>query len=229
MLRPFWFKKPDNYGDILTPYILGRLGIEHRWANTSAYNSLFIGSIAKLARPKVSVYGSGFIRRADPVCPDAKWHFVRGPVSRQMVLDAGGDCPDFYGDVALILPDLIPPEKQIYEVGYTPHGEEYDLFPLYDAHKIQLYHRDVARTTREITKCKKIISSSLHGIVVAMAYGIPVAYVSMSDRLSGDGMKFEDFYKSMGLEPVLSTIENPVFQLGKIDLSNMKEVLEGLK
>lgn len=228
MLRPFWFKKPDNYGDILTPYILDRLGIQHRWASTAVCDSLFIGSIAKLARPGVNVYGSGFIRRADPVCADANWHFVRGPLSRQMVLDAGGKCPDFYGDVALILPDLIPPEKQIHEIGYTPHGVEYDLFPN-DAPKIRLYHRDVIATTKQITQCKKIISSSLHGIIVAMAYGIPAAYVSMSDKLSGDGMKFEDFYRSMGLEPVLSTIEKPVFQLGKIDLTGMKEVLEGLK
>lgn len=228
MIRPFWFKGVPNYGDILTPYILDRLGIKYRFANKSSCDSLFIGSIAKLARPGLNIFGSGFIRRADPVCPDAKWHFVRGPISRKMVLDAGGKCPDFYGDVALILPDLIPPEKQIYEVGYAPHGVEYDLFPK-DAHKIRMYHPDIVRTTKEITKCKKIISSSLHGIIVAMAYGIPAAYVSMSDRLSGDGMKFEDFYCSMGLEPVLSTIENPVFQLGKIDISGMKEVLERLK
>lgn len=229
MIKPFWFKGVPNYGDILTPYILNRLGIKHQYANRDKCDSIFIGSIANLARKGVSVYGSGFIRKSDPVSTEADWRFVRGPFTRQMVLDAGGKCPEIYGDMALILPELVSPEKQVYEIGYCPHGVEYDLFPN-DAHKIRLYHPDVENTTREIAKCKKIISSSLHGIIVAMAYGIPAAYVSLSDKLSGDGMKFHDFYASVGLEPVLSTIEKPVYQLPKkIDISAMKEVLEGLK
>lgn len=230
MIRPFWFKNPPNYGDILTPYILKRLGIHHQFANRMLCDSLFVGSIAKWARPNVNVYGSGFISKKDPVCPTAKYHFVRGQLSRQMVLDAGGECPAIYGDAALILPKLISAEKQIYEVGYTPHGVEFNLFPN-DAHKIQLYSSDVVKTTKEITKCKRIISSSLHGIIVAMAYGIPAAYVSMSNKLSGDGMKFTDFYRSVGLEPVLSTIEKPVYQLPdkEIDVSEALNILENLK
>lgn len=229
MINPFWFKGVPNYGDILTPYILNRLGIKHRFARREQCDSIFIGSIAKLARKGVSVYGSGFIRKSDTVSTEADWRFVRGQLTREIVLNAGGKCPAIYGDMALILPELVAPEKQVYEVGYCPHGVEYDLFPN-DAHKIRLYHPDVENTTREITKCKKIISSSLHGIIVAMAYGIPAAYVSLSDKLSGDGMKFYDFYASVGLEPVLSTIEKPVYQLPKkIDISAMKEVLEELK
>jgi hypothetical protein len=230
MLNPFWFKGVPNYGDILTPYILSRLNIPYKYTPKERCDSLFIGSIAKLARPAVNIYGSGFIRKADPVCPTANWHFVRGPLTRQMVIDAGGKCPEIYGDVALILPRLIPAEEKVFDVGYCPHGVENHLFPN-NAHKIRMYHPDVANTTRQITKCKKIISSSLHGIIVAMAYGIPAAYVSMSDKLSGDGMKFVDFYRSVGLEPVLSTIEKPVYQLPdkEIDVSEALNILENLK
>jgi pyruvyltransferase len=230
MLDVFWFRGVPNYGDILTPYILDRLQIKYRTSSKQNCNAIFIGSIANLARPGVSVFGSGFIRKNDPVCPSSNWHFVRGPLTREMVLSSGGKCPELYCDLALLLPTLIQPEKPIHPVGFCPHGVEYDLLPK-GVHKIRMYHPDVVHTTKQITQCEKIISSSLHGIVVAMAYGIPAAYVSLSDRLSGDGMKFFDFYRSVGLEPVLSTIEKPVFQLPKknIDFTEINSILERYK
>lgn len=229
MIRPFWFRGVPNYGDILTPYILTQLNIKHKYARKEECDSLFIGSIANLARPGMNIYGSGFIRKGDKVCKDANWHFVRGPLTRQMILDKGGKCPEIYGDMALILPDIIAPLEKKFDLGYTPHGVEFDLFPK-NGLKIQLYHPNVVHTTKQITRCRKIISSSLHGIIVAHAYGIPAAYVSMSKKLSGDGMKFTDYYRSVGLEPVLSTIDDPVFQLPeKIDTSGMKEILQGLR
>lgn len=229
MLRPFWFKKHDNYGDILTPYILNRLGKRHLFANIRSFDSLFIGSIAKLARPGTHVYGSGFIRKQDEVCANANWHFVRGPLSREMVLKAGGKCPEIYGDAALILPELIPAMEKRHDVAYIPHHVEYDIFPR-DYMRIQLSNHDVVFTTEQITRCRKVISSSLHGIIVAHAYGIPAAYVSKSFLLSGDGMKFTDYYRSVGLEPVLSTVENPVFQVPtEINVSEAFRILKGIK
>lgn len=229
MIKPFWFKRPDNYGDILTPFILDSLNIKYQFAEKNKCDSLFIGSIAKLARKGVSIYGSGFIRKADPVSSEANWKFVRGPLSREMVVNSGAKCPDLYGDVALILPEFIKEEGKEYGTVYIPHGVEFDIFPN-DKKKIKLYHPDVVFTTKEITKAEKVISSSLHGIIVAHAYGIPAAYVSMSNKLSGDGMKFVDYYRSVGLEPVLSTIENPFFQCpDKIETKHIFEFMEELR
>lgn len=229
MIKPFWFKGVPNYGDIMTPFILDKMGIKYRYSDRRNCDSIFIGSIAKLARQNLNVYGSGFIREADPVCKDANWHFVRGPLTRKMVLDAGGNCPEIYGDLALLMPEFVPSAEKLHDVGYAPHGVEYDLFPK-DAPRIKLYHPDIVKTTFEITQCRKIISSSLHGIIVAHAYGIPAAYVSMSDKLSGDGMKFTDYYRSVGLEPVLSTIDNPVFQVpDNFDMNEVKKIMDGLK
>lgn len=228
MIKPFWFRGIPNYGDILTPYILSRFNIKYRYTRKEECDSLFIGSIANIARKGVNVYGSGFIRKDDKVSPHANWHFVRGPLSRQMILDAGGKCPQIYGDLALMLPEFIKPAEKQYDIGYIPHHVEYNLFPT-DEFKIKLEQRDVVYTTKEITKCRRVISSSLHGIITAMAYGIPAAYVSMSNKLSGDGMKFMDYYKSVGLDVVMSTIESPVFQLpGDIDMSEPRKIMEGL-
>lgn len=217
MMHPFWFKGVPNYGDILTPWMLDKIGVPYQFTNRDQCDSLLIGSIARLARPGVNVYGSGFIRKSDEACAAANWHWVRGPISRQMVLDAGGKCPDKYGDLALALPLLQPRSPVRHEIGYTPHGVDYDLLPP-ELNRIKMYWADVEETTRRITECERIVSSSLHGIIVAMAYGIPAAWVPLSDRLSGDGMKFYDFYRSVGLEPVVSTLDAPVFQLPEREL-----------
>lgn len=228
MLKPFWFKNPPNYGDILTPYILMRLGINRRFSSRQTCNALVVGSIAKLARKGVGVYGSGFIRATDPVAVDADWHFVRGPLTREMVLKVGGKCPEIYGDLGMLMPQFIKPSPKEHDIGYIPHGVDYDAFPS-DAPRVKLYHPDIIETTRRITKCRKVVSSSLHGIIVAHAYGIPAAYVRVSDKLTGDGMKFTDYYRSVGLEPVLSTIESPVFQLpANIDMSEPLGIMREL-
>ena len=229
MLRPFWYKRIANYGDILTPYILHQLNKKFIFTPVNRCNSIFIGSIAKLARPKVNVYGSGFIRKEDQVCPTANWHFVRGPITREMVINAGGKCPEIYGDPALILPEFINASGKEHDIGYIPHHVEMDLFPTNEfTVKLESVHVDV--TTKNITKCRKVISSSLHGIIVAHAYGIPAAFVKVSDRLSGDGMKFKDYYNSVGLEPILSTIDNPVFQVpDNIKIEEILKILKGIK
>jgi hypothetical protein len=55
-------------------------------------------------------------------------------------------------------------------------------------------------TTKQILACEHILSSSLHGIIVAHAYGIPAVQVQFSDRIFGDGVKYHDYFLSVDLE-----------------------------
>lgn len=210
-MKFFWFRAPHNYGDVLTPYLCAKLGVKCDWAPKDRAQALMVGSIANHARPGMNIYGSGFIRRSDPVCPTANYLWVRGPISRQKVLSVGGSAPELYGDAALILPDFIPPAPKMHDIGYVPH--HVDHAALQSGPKVNLLTPDLEAVTRAITSCRKVISSSLHGIIVAHAYGIPAAWVKYSDKLTGDSMKFHDHYQSVGLEAILSTPENPVFQV----------------
>ncbi len=54
----------------------------------------------------------------------------------------------------------------------------------------------------EIVSCKRIVSSSLHGIIASHAYGVPAARIKFSDRLVGDGFKFRDYWESVGVPNV---------------------------
>lgn len=223
-MRFFWFKQENNYGDVLTPYICEKLKVHCVWSPRQAANAIMVGSIANKARPGMHVFGSGFIRRSDLVVMNALYHWVRGPISRNMVLAAGGKAPEIYGDAALLMPEFVRALPKDRDIGYIPHHVDYKS--LHREHKIDLTTGGIEGITREITRYRKIVSSSLHGIIVAHAYGIPAAWVKLSNKLTGDDMKFHDHYESVGLKAQLSTLENPIFQVPtQIDVTDLPRLI----
>jgi len=228
-LRVYWFNSVPNYGDLLTPYILKALNIPFTPARSGNFNAIMVGSIAKIARRGTHVLGSGFIRTNDPVNAHAIYKWLRGPLSREKVLSrSGARPPRVYGDAAWLLPEFWSPSPKKYKLGIVPHYVDYEIAKkIWPGERvIHLLNPDCEAVTREITECEKIVSSSLHGLIVAHAYGIPAAYVKLSDKLSGDGFKFHDHYASMGLELIPSTIDRFNFQLGTVSIENILEILE---
>lgn len=221
MLKVWWYPKPypGNFGDILTPHILTFFGI--KWEYSENYDTICVGSIAVKAMDNTMVLGSGIMKSKSKLNPNANWKFVRGPFTREAILKEGGDCPEIYGDPALLLPLIVPEGEKKYDVGIVPHYVDYDYvkekYP--DYRVINLVSDDPLKTALEISECRTIISSSLHGIICAHAYGIPAAWVNFTGGLYGDGIKFKDYYASVGLEAELSSIEEPLFTVGKIDIN----------
>jgi pyruvyltransferase len=76
-------------------------------------------------------------------------------------------------------------------------------------------------------ECEKIISSSLHGLIISDAYGIPNARVNVSNKLFGGDFKFIDYYKSVdrgndfGLQLEMSTTFNEIQNLHFNDQINI--------
>ena len=71
---------------------------------------------------------------------------------------------------------------------------------------IDLMTNDVDKTTDEILKCRKIVSSSLHGIIVAHAYGIPAVWQKFSGNIFGDDIKYQDYFESVKISSYKSDI-----------------------
>jgi pyruvyltransferase len=121
--------------------------------------------------------------------------------------------PEVYGDPALLLPLICSESKKKYDIGIIPHYKEYALiknkYP--DHFVINLNNKNPKEVIKQITHCRSIISSSLHGIICAHAYGIPAAWVKFSDIIIGDDTKYKDYFLSLGLRAELSSLEAPIF------------------
>lgn len=234
MLKLWWYGyrgdvSVNNYGDALTPAMFRAWNIPFEYSNN--FDTIGIGSIAKVARPGTRVLGSGIMSRKDGCDPDAEWLWVRGPHTRDKVIECGGNCPEVYGDMAMLLPLLVDESVKRHDVGIVPHLLQLDQArQLYPQHRIiDLRTADPFRTAREITECRTILSSSLHGIITAHAYGIPAAHIDLGIHIKGDGVKFEDHYDAIGVQHVLSTVEEPVVTTGQLDLRPLQQILDSLK
>ncbi len=231
-MRTFWMNGKPNFGDQLTPYVFDYFGISHSMsAKLGKCRAMCIGSIAHRATDDMIVLGSGLMF-ADKftVNPNADYRFVRGPYTRQKIIDAGSSCPKVYGDPAMLLPLFCEESEKEYDVGIVPHYVDYEYtkqqYPNYKV--IDVINTDPLVVAKEITKCKKIISTSLHGIIGAHAYGIPAAWVKFSKKVKGDGIKFNDHYASLGLTAQSSTVEDPIYTTGTLDLNPMISIFENL-
>jgi pyruvyltransferase len=227
----YWGDVPENFGDVLTRNILNYFNIDFTHTNNHRVGNMFAtGSIARLATPGSTVIGSGMIRKGEEANPLVKWRSVRGPLTRANVIRCGGECPEIYGDPALMLPLFCEPSEKKHKVGLIPHYQDYrkvkSMYP--NHHVIDLVSKDPLRVAREISSCEKVISSSLHGIIASHAYGIPAARVVFS-RLHGDGSKFEDYAASVDVSPEVSTVDKPIYTTGTIpDLQPLIDIFKSL-
>lgn len=206
---------PGNFGDILTPYVLWHaFGIVPRWSSAKKAKGLCIGSIAKFSHAGSLMWGSGMPRPNDPLAPDAVWAAVRGPLSRDAVLAAGGTMAEVYGDGAVLLPEIYAPQvEKTHRVGIIPHvlqeqqvrdtlaktgrSDEVKVINLLAAD-----FADIERVVRDILSCDEIVSTSLHGVIVSHAYGIPCqsARIVAPGEEAEDSFKMRDYKASVGLE-----------------------------
>ena len=201
MIRAWWSKgpKPGNLGDVLTPVILRGLGHDVRWASRNHADLLAIGSVIRFARAGQRVWGSGAMWAKDRPSPKARYLAVRGPITGRLVAKNGGEDPGVYGDPALLLPLVHDrPVEKVHDLGVVPHYV--DDAPEGPWKTISPLSADPLSVVDRIRQCRAIVSSSLHGIIVAHAYGIPAAWVMMSAKLDGDDTKFHDYAESVGIE-----------------------------
>lgn len=205
-----------NFGDAINPWLFLKIsGIKPMDASRTlniSRRSIYscVGSILGWSKSKsIVVWGSGFIsessllkQKPKSVCA------VRGPLSREKLLKFGVECPEIFGDPALLIPRYYFPKiEKKFKLGIIPHyiDKEHPNFMNFckslpnDISIIDL-ELDVETVIDSILECHKIISSSLHGLIVADAYGIPSLRVKFSNNVVGGDFKFNDYFLSVGRE-----------------------------
>lgn len=235
----------ENWGDAVAPLLVERLSgrpvVNHRDVFTPRSRTVYttIGSmLGTVDAPRVTVWGSGFVdSRATLRCRPERVCAVRGPLTRAKLLDAGVDCPEVYGDPALLFPRIHRPERTAeFELGVIPHFREHELDEVdrmrsWDGVHVIDIRGGIRHVADQINRCRRIASSSLHGLVAADAYGIPAAWVRITDRPAGDGFKFRDYLASTGgraeppLEVTTSTTRDDVLE--RIEPAPMEVDVDG--
>jgi pyruvyltransferase len=199
-----WCLSP-NFGDQLTPYIIEKYtGQKPFWLDlkNGELKIVAVGSIMNWCDPSCVVWGAGLSGIDQGICRDVIVRAVRGPLTRQVAVKNHVECPEVYGDPALVLPRIYKP-KQVERkgLGIIPHyAEQHLAWDLIDGKEDVKYINvfdNVEKVIDDICSCQAILSSSLHGLIVADAYGIPSEWLVISNQIQGDGTKYYDYYLSI--------------------------------
>ncbi len=221
-IRLFYMIRPDgglNFGDDLSPlvfsYATGRPCVRSRLGDcdviglgsllqeavrSSERRGLVFRSLV-LRRARPLVWGTGIIdSRAVASARHLTVTSLRGPLTAASIAPS---CTSF-GDPGLLAGEIFQERRKQYAVGIVPHYVDEgspavtaltDRMPGARLISVNAPAMDVVRA---ISECELILSSSLHGLIVADALGIPNARLAFSDRIKGGDFKFADYGASVG-------------------------------
>jgi pyruvyltransferase len=175
-LRTYWWNwgRVPNFGDELTPIILQAFtGLDVEWARPKDAELVACGSVLTHL-PKAwsgTVWGTGKMRERDKIdLSQANVLALRGALSAQ---GSGASQGYVLGDPGL-LASLLPGIKRTtdIELGVIPHWEDRSMVWRHRGMTIDVRAHPL-EVIAKIASCKRVVSSSLHGIIVADAFGIP--------------------------------------------------------
>lgn len=208
-----YIEKNGNFGDDLNVWILKRITNKTIINSSRIFNyrnevvNLFIGSVIGYnMHGKVAIFGAGSMHSNDVYSyKSAKVYSVRGPLTFRLLNNNGIYCPPIYADPALLLPLIHKVEKIVkYRIGIIPHYIDKNTKVMEVICSLQNddilvidIQASITKVIDMINSCDRIISSSLHGIIVADAYGIPSKWVKFSNNVVGEGFKFLDYFASV--------------------------------
>jgi len=206
VIKAFWWNKKTNFGDLLTPLLLKRFArIDCVWAPPDQAQLVMVGSLLDLIPNEFSgiIFGSGKLHeKTVRTFPNAHVMALRGP------LTARGIKGNYVlADAALLADELVPLQDKTYNLGLIPHWTDTELeknktFLKFDP-KIIRVNDDPLKVISEISRCKKVVSSSLHGVILADALHIP-RRIEIAQRMlthahqEGGLFKWNDYHASLG-------------------------------
>ena len=175
---------------------------------------LAIGSTLTHSMPNDMVFGTGLAVSSPDAAPESRlWkrlthtriYSLRGPISARAIARFGLSSPKSYGDLGitasiLIWPDLQYRKEATHDVCVIPHATDETL-------KLESYERNLTvfsispefpkYLTERMLTCSRVISSSLHALMIAQAYNIPAFWYSGPDSPKID--KFLDYFLGVGI------------------------------
>lgn len=169
---------------------------------------LGIGSIIQRAQSnRTTVWGSGLLSRQDNIGA-GRFLAVRGHLTRRRLAEMGLHEPEVVGDPALLVPLVrrAKDKKRGNQVGILPHHMHFPQMAASTTSTLPVVDltAPIESVLDSISECTATLSTSLHGLIVSHAFGIPSLWIktqeSQAIALAGDGVKFEDYFSSVDIE-----------------------------
>lgn len=193
----------ENFGDEITGLLLRKLGQDHVWSPPERAELVVTGSVLEHLPTHWtgSICGAGKLHENSKVyLPDARVFALRGKLTAASVRGLKGNV--VLGDPGLLLPKFIRQPQAKYDLGVIPHWSDTELRHRFSYGRFIDPCQPPEKVIAEIISCKRIISSSLHGIIVADAYGIPRQAELFSNAGSeGGDFKYRDYASALGDHP----------------------------
>jgi hypothetical protein len=194
-----WWDGHPNFGDDLTPWLLPNYGVLpiHRVASRARLAG--VGSILEFLPEDWDgvIWGSGLMHGSPHPLPRARVLAVRGHLTRELI---GAPDDVALGDPGILVGRLRPQPKQRWDVALVPHGHHRSHVPFLSlgedsGRRVRVVdvHRTAEHVVREIAASGAVITTSLHGLVTADAYGIPAVWTTLEPPLGGGAFKFHDY------------------------------------
>src|SRR6202034_281512 len=203
-IKAYWWNEIPNFGDALSPLLLKRfadLDVERSPIETAGIAS--IGSILEHIPVNWEGYivGSGKLHEKTNLrLLGATIIALRGPLSAK-----GFARNVALGDPGLLANELIEYQEKKWDLGILPHWQDQflatrfkSLIPSTSTYMVISPSEHPLEVLKKIASSKRIVTSSLHGMILADAFGIP-RRVEYCDKLGKDGgdHKFRDYALSI--------------------------------
>lgn len=197
-MRAYWAVGGRNFGDLLTPLLFDRLcGISLEWSEREDAELFAVGSLGEMIPRGYTglVIGTGCMFGEPIELDGANVVALRGLLTAR----AAGLHPPLLADLGLLTFDLAPVVRRDVAIGTVRAGGDVRppmgmaLDPAGDPEQL----------IRAAASCQRIVSSSLHGLVLADALGIPSMWDPHPLNNEADGFKFRDYASAYGerIEP----------------------------
>jgi hypothetical protein len=167
--------------------------------------------------PPLHIWGSGLFGDESKTFfrQNIIFHALRGELTKAVVEKAiGKKLNVVLGDPGILASCLLEyqPEKK-YQVGIIPHFNDQNhplikqLFSKFIDSLFINVKEDPELVINQIARCETVLSSSLHGLIVADSLNIPNRHIVASELVGGN-FKFRDYYSSYGLEHSFTDLNN---------------------
>lgn len=239
---------PNNFGDDINLELVKHITNKNvcclpnnRLSYLFRKSYLVVGStISFYSLNNVIIWGAG-LRSEKDLCKmkgtPLEIRAVRGPLTRRELIKKGIQCPEVYGDPALLFPFIFKPNVlKRYKLGvicsYKHIEDEMRIIELLCSDRRTILinpgkYKNIESFISMINECEYIISFSLHGIIISEAYRIPNIWCKFENGNKDLEFKYYDFYESINKTNVIPYIINESTNINTI-IEKAKEWKPGI-